>query len=59
LEVSTLYGRRSLVQFSPIEESLKVGGKGGVYELELTKEGLHDPVDPWEQPQGVLFVKVG
>eukprot|EP00210_Caulerpa_lentillifera_P005867 g5611.t1 len=57
-EISTIYNRKHLVQFSPIEESLKISGNGGVYVMELSNEGLHDPEDPWENPREKSYIQV-
>lgn len=57
-EVKTLYGRSHLLIFHPAEESLHINCQGGVWEKRIDREGLFDPDDPFEQPQGSLFVRV-
>ncbi|GMH42097.1 hypothetical protein BSKO_10016 [Bryopsis sp. KO-2023] len=57
-EVESIYGRRHLLMFDPVVESLKLKCCGGVWEKEIKGEGLFDPDDPFENEKGSLLVKV-
>lgn len=57
-EVKSIYGRSHVVIFRPALESLSINCQGGFWEKRIEKEGLFDPEDPYEQPQGSLVVRV-